>query len=287
MAFVNATGAKLYVEETGEGYPVIFVHELAADCREWQAQVNWFSRYYRCITFNARGYVPSDVPADRSLYGYDFAVEDIAAVMRGLNIDRAHIVGLSMGAYATLCFGMRYPEKASALVVAGAGSGSPPADRAEFVAHSQATAKAFLEQGAAAVAETLGHSPTRIQLLRKDPRGWRQFMEHLREHHPQGMANTLAMYQASRPSLEDFREDLAKLEVPVLLAVGDEDEPCLQTNLFLKKTIPAAGLWICPNTGHAINLEEPAAFNAAVQSFFADAERGRWPRRTTGARDQL
>ena len=65
----------------------------------------------------------------------------------------------------------------------------------------------------------------------------------------------------------------------MLLAVGDEDEPCLQTNLFLKEKIPGAGLWVCPNTGHAINLEEPAAFNAAVFEFLSLAERGQWPSR--------
>ena len=64
-----------------------------------------------------------------------------------------------------------------------------------------------------------------------------------------------------------------------LLAVGDEDLPCLETNLMLKATIPSAGLWVCPNTGHAINLEEPGAFNAQVQEFFSAAERGSWPAR--------
>lgn len=276
MGTVDASGAKLYIEETGTGYPVIFVHEFGADCREWEAQVSWFSRSYRCITFNARGYPPSEVPADRALYGYEYAVADIAAVMRGLDINKAHIVGLSMGAYATLCFGLRHPQKASALVVAGVGSGSPPAQRQAFVEQSEAAAQAFLDEGSAALAQAMGMSPTRVQLLRKDPRGWDKFMQHLRGHDPQGMANTLAMYQARRPSLEDFEKELSTLKLPILLAVGDEDEPCVETNLFLKKTIPSAGLWMSPNTGHAINLEEPAAFNTTVQNFFNEVERGRW-----------
>jgi len=89
------------------------------------------------------------------------------------------------------------------------------------------------------------------------------------------MANTMARYQALRPSLYDFEEQFRTLDVPVLLAIGDEDGPCLQTNLMLKAAIPGAGLWIHPHTGHAINLEEPAAFNAMVESFLADTERGR------------
>lgn len=279
MAVVNASGVKLYVEETGEGYPIIFVHEMAADYREWETQVRWFSRYYRCITFNARGYRPSDVPDDPNLYGYDLAIEDIAAVMHGLNIKKAHIVGLSMGAYATLCFGLRHPEMASALVVASVGSGSPSADREGFIAHHVTAAEQLAEGGAATVvtmAETIGAGPTRIQLLRKDPRSWDQFMQHLREHDAQGMSHTMGMVQGRRPSLEEFEPELAKLDVPVLLIAGDEDDPCLATNLFLKKTVPSAGLWICPNTGHSVNLEEPAAFNAAVQNFLHAAELGRW-----------
>ncbi|HTR34703.1 MAG TPA: alpha/beta hydrolase [Bryobacteraceae bacterium] len=270
MSFVNATGARLYVEETGSGYPVVFVHELYSDCREWEAQVRWFSRGYRCITFNARGYPPSEVPDDSSLYGYQFAVDDISAVMSGLGITRAHIVGLSMGAYAALLFGLKYPHMVSALVAAAVGSGSPAADRAEFVANSEATARAYLEQGAAAVAETVGAGPTRQQLQRKDPRGFESFMRDLREHSAQGMAHTLAQFQAKRPSLQDFQSQFAKLQIPVLLIAGDEDAPCLETSLFLKKTIPNAGLWICPHTGHGVNLEEPAAFNAMVQNFFGE-----------------
>lgn len=126
MPHVDAQGARLYVQETGRGYPIIFVHEFGADHREWETQVRYFSRAYRCITYNARGYPPSDVPEDPELYGWEFSVEDIAAVMRGTGIDRAHVVGLSMGGYAALQFGLRYPGKASAIVAAGAGSGSPP-----------------------------------------------------------------------------------------------------------------------------------------------------------------
>ncbi|HUY26897.1 MAG TPA: alpha/beta hydrolase [Candidatus Binataceae bacterium] len=66
------------------------------------------------------------------------------------------------------------------------------------------------------------------------------------------------------------------MTVPILLVVGDEDEPCLDTNFFLKRTIPSAGLWIVPRTGHAVNLEEPGAFNSAVEEFFGTVERRKW-----------
>jgi pimeloyl-ACP methyl ester carboxylesterase len=277
-SFVNADGVRLYVEETGRGHPLVFVHELNADCREWESQVRWFSRFYRCIAFNARGYPPSDVPGDPSLYGFPLVVHDIAAVMRGLGISQAHVVGSSMGAYAALHFGLMYPGMASSLVIAGVGSGSPPADRAAFVAESEATARAYLEQGAPAVAEIAARTPTRLQLLRKNPRAFEEFLSHLREHSAEGKARTILGYQARRPSLQDYRNEFSGLEIPVLLIAGDEDEPCLETTLWLKRTLPNAGLWICPNSGHAVNLEEPAAFNRTVEDFLSAVQHQRWRR---------
>ena len=281
MPHTTGSGVQLYYEETGVGAPLIFVHEFGADHREWEAQVRYFSRFYRCITYCARGYPPSDVPDDAGAYGWSASVDDLAGIMSGLDIERANLVGLSMGGYTVLQFGLRYPARARAIVAAGAGTGSAPSGRAAWLAGAPAAARAFGEQGMAAVAVAVAHSPTRIQLKRKDPRGWTEFGDHLRGHSEVGMANTMTNYQGKRPSLHDSQTAFAAMTVPVLLAVGDEDEPCLETNLMLKSAIPGAGLWVCPNTGHAINLEEPAAFNAQVDAFFTAVERGCWPLRST------
>ncbi len=278
MSFVNSDGVRLYVEETGSGDPIVFVHELNSDYRGWEAQVRRFSRVYRCITYNARGYPPSDVPGDAAMYGMPFVVHDIATVVRASGQGKAHIVGSSMGAYAALHFGLMYPELARSLVASGVGSGSPASDRAAWVADCEAQARAYLEQGSAAVAEIIGQGPTRVQLLRKDPRGFQEFVAHLGEHSPEGKARTLLGYQARRPSLQDYAKEFSNLRVPVLLAAGDEDAPCLETTLWLKKTIPRAGLWICPHSGHALHLEEPDAFHRELGEFFGAVEHGRWGR---------
>jgi pimeloyl-ACP methyl ester carboxylesterase len=278
MPYVDAVGAKLYFEEHGRGYPIIFVHEFGSDSREWEDQVRYFSRGYRCIAYNARGYPPSDVPEESALYGWEFSVEDIAAVMRGLAIERAHVVGSSMGGYAALQFGLRYPEKASAIVAAAVGSGSLPSQREAWLRETSILARAFLERGPAAMAERIAHSPTRIQLKYKDPKSWQGFVDHLRRHSARGMSNTMAHCRYLRPSLHDLRNQFSEMTGPVLLVVGDEDGPCLETNLMLKSTLPNAGLWICPNTGHAINLEEPFAFNAQIENFLGAVERGSWRR---------
>ncbi len=278
MPYVDAAGAKLYFEEHGQGYPIIFVHEFGSDSREWEDQVRYLSRGYRCIAYNARGYPPSDVPEESALYSWEFSVDDIAAVMRGLAIERAHVVGSSMGGYAALQFGLRYPEKASAIVAASVGSGSLPSQREAWLRETSILARAFIERGPAAMAERMANSPTRIQLKYKDPKSWHGFVDQLRQQSARGMSNTMAHCQALRPSLHDLQDQFTEMTVPVLLVVGDEDVPCLETNLMLKAALRNAGLWICPNSGHAINLEEPAAFNAQVESFLSAVERGSWRR---------
>lgn len=276
MPYASSKGARLYFEETGNGPPIVFVHEFGADLREWEQQVRWFSREYRCIRFNARGYPPSDVPESDDLYGYEHSADDILAVMDELGIERAHIVGLSMGAYATLHFGLRHPARALSLVAAGVGSGAPREHRAEFKEQAEAMARRFLAEGSPTIAKEMGYAGTRVQLLNKDPRGWQEFVQHLSEHSAVGSACTLRRYQALRPSLFDFEAALAACELPTLLVVGDEDDPCLETNLFLKRTMKSSQLWVVPGTGHAVNLEEPAAFNANVQAFLSAVDRGCW-----------
>lgn len=278
MPYVESDGVKLYFEEYGRGYPIIFVHELESDLRSWEAQVRYFSRSYRCIAYNARGYPPSDVPDDPTLYSWETAVRDVGSVLRGLSIPQAHIVGSSMGAYAALVFGLQCPESVSAIVAAGAGSGSLPSDREMWLKKTPGLARALVARGMDAMAERMAHHSTRIQLKAKDPKSWQEFLQRLKQQSARGMSNTLLQVQASRPSLHDFRSDFSQMTIPVLLALGDEDEPCLQTSLMLKTAIPAAGVWICPNAGHAINLEEPAAFNAQVELFLSAVERGSWRR---------
>ena len=120
-------GIRLYYEQTGTGTPIVFVHEFAGDCRSWEPQVRALSRAYRCITYNARGYPPSEVPKEIAHYSQDRARDDIRAVLDALNIDKAHIVGLSMGGFACLHFGIAYGQRARSLVIAGCGSSKPSA----------------------------------------------------------------------------------------------------------------------------------------------------------------
>jgi pimeloyl-ACP methyl ester carboxylesterase len=272
-------GARLAVEETGTGSPVLFIHEFAGDHRSWEPQVRELSRRHRCITYDARGYPPSDVPEAPERYSQGQAVEDAVAVLDHLGIERAHVVGLSMGGFCTLHLGLRHPERARSLVVAGCGYGSHPDQRERWPAESEANAASFETEGSAATAERYMLGPSRVQFQRKDPRGWEESKRWLAEHSAVGSALTLRGVQMRRPSLYDLTDELRRLEVPTLLVTGDEDEGCLEPNLMLKRTISSAALAVLPRTGHACNLEEPALFNRLVRDFLATVEAGRWEAR--------
>ncbi len=269
-------GVMLYYEETGRGFPMIFVHEFAGDHRSWEPQVRHFSRRYRCITFNARGFPPSDVPEDPAKYSQARACADIKAVLDHLEEPQAHVVGLSMGGFATLHFGLEYPKAARALVVGGCGYGAEPERRAQFRGEAEATARFLETSGIEAFVETYALGPTRVQLQNKDPRGWREFSDMLREHSALGSALTMRGVQKERPSLWDLEAAMKEMTVPTLLITGDEDEPCLVPAIFMKRTIRSSGLAILPKAGHAINLEDPDAFNRAVTDFLDLVEAGRW-----------
>ncbi|MCX7154536.1 MAG: alpha/beta hydrolase [Proteobacteria bacterium] len=272
-------GVDLHYESTGEGVPIVFVHEFAGDMRSWEPQVRFFSRRYRTLRFNARGYPPSSVPPDASSYSQNRAVADIIAVMDHAGIARAHIVGLSMGGFATLHLGLQHPGRALSLCVAGCGYGAELAQRERFREEAAACAGLLLEKGMAAFVETYAVGPTRLPFLRSDPLGFAEFKTQFLEHSALGAANTQLGVQRERPSLYSMTDALAKLTVPTLIVNGDEDWPCLQPGLLLKQVIPSAALAVLPNCGHTMNLEAAEDFNRVVDAFLTHAASGRWPQR--------
>lgn len=272
-------GVRLFYEETGTGTPVIFVHEFAGDHRAWEPQMRHFGQRYRAISYAARGYPPSDVPEDVGRYSQVRAADDIKSVLDHLRIAKAHIVGLSMGGFATLHFGFRHPDRALSLCVAGCGYGAEKDQRERFRSEAE-TIAAYLDQhGMAAFAEKYAYGPTRVQFENKDPRGFAEFKKQLGEHSAVGARNTQLGVQRERPSLYDLIDQMKALTVPTLVLTGDEDWPCLQPALLMKQTIPLAALSVMPNCGHTINIEDPDQFNRIVSDFIIQVDAGRWPAR--------
>ena len=271
-------GTRLFYEEAGQGTPVVFVHEYAGDFRTWEPQMRYFSRAHRCVTYSQRGYPPSDVPTDPARYGQDLARDDVVAVMDALKIDKAHVVGHSMGALTALLVGLKYPERCLSVTAAGCGYGSSPDPKIveQTRAASRETARMFETEDFRSAAARYADGATRQTHKHKDPRGFAEFARMLAEHSPVGHALTMRELQAKRPSLWELEGKLKQFSVPLLVLVGDEDDWCVDSSVYLKRTVPTAGLCVIPRSGHTITSEEPAAFNAALADLIANAEAGRW-----------
>jgi pimeloyl-ACP methyl ester carboxylesterase len=271
----SATGPiDLYYEETGQGFPLIWCHEFGGDYRSWEPQVRYFSRRHRVITWNYRGYPPSDVPKEPDAYSVEILVDDLRGLMRHLGIARAHVGGLSLGGGITVNFGIRYPELSESLIICAAGSGT--VGREEFVLNAERQARLYETRGVEAKVENFANTPTRRGFAEKDPRGWAEFLRNVHDHSGLGSALMVRGVMMKRKTIYELEAGLKTIPVPSLIVVGDQDEPCLEPGLFMKRHIPHAGFLVLPMTGHTSNIEEPALFNQHVAEFLTAVESGRW-----------
>src|ERR1700692_3919975 len=268
-------GVHLYFEETGSGRPLILVHEFAGDLRSYEQQMRHFGKRYRAIAFKARGFPPSDVPEHVSSYSQARAADDILAVLDHFGEPQAHVIGLSMGGFATLHFGLRHPQRALSLCIGGCGYGAELDKRDTFRAEADVIAGIIRSEGMPAFAERYAYGPTRVQYENKDPRGHAEFKAMLAGHSAVGSANTQQGVQKERPSLYMLVEEMQRITVPTLIITGDEDWPCLLPGILIKQCIPSAALVGLRTAGPAINLATPAEYNRLGADFLAQVESGR------------
>lgn len=272
MVYVNSDGVRLHAEATGgAGSPIVFVHEFAGDCRNWEQTAAYLGRRHRCVAFNARGYPPSDTPTDPSLYSQRHAVEDIRAVLDHFGFQRAHVVGLSMGGYATANFGIAHPDRVLSLTIVGAGHGSDPTMRETFLKESAAMVERLERQGMAGLGDYM-QSHARGRFKERDPKGFARFLAQLQEHSAVGTALTARGCQLKRKTIYELEEGLRQISAPALIVTGDDDAACIDPALFMKRVMQDARLWIVPRTTHTVNLEEPDLFNRVVGDFIAEVD---------------
>ena len=250
MPDIQSDGARLYYEAVGTGTPIVFLHEFSGDLWSWEKQIQHFSRRYRCVAFNARGYPPSEVPESPSRYSHKHAVDDVAVVMRRLEIGKAPMIGI--------------------------GSGGDPRNAAAFKRDAEARARLYEEGGLAEVLKRLRKADNRIQLKRKNPRAFEDFCRRFMQHSAQGCAHITRRVMARRPSLFSMERALRAMKTPVHVVVGDEDPGALSSGLFMKQVSPAVRLSVLPATGHLVNLEEPDLFHRLTEDFFALVESKKW-----------
>ena len=276
MPTFSSNGVEIYYQVAGEGYPLVMAHEFAGDITSWEPQVNYFSRRYRVITYCHRGYPPSEVPNDPEAYSQDLQVEDLYRLLQYLGIEQAHIGGLSMGGTLTVGFAIAHPEMCRSLVIASAGAGSDSGDRERLVASWQSLSESMMTEGMEKFADGYARGAERLQFLRKDPVGWAKFHAGLAAHSALGSSLTFRGVQMKRKTIYQLEGELQNIRIPTLVMIGDEDGPCVDPAIFMKRNIPGAGLAVFPQAGHTINLEEPELYNRTVSEFLISVEAGKW-----------
>lgn len=276
MPTFSSDGVEIYYQVAGEGYPLVMAHEFAGDITSWEPQVNYFSRRYQVITYCHRGYPPSEVPDDPAAYSQDLQVGDLYRLLQHLGIEQAHIGGLSMGGTLTIGFAIAHPEMCRSLVIASAGAGSDSGDRERLVASWQSLSESMMTEGMEKFADGYARGAERLQFLRKDPVGWAKFHAGLAAHSAQGSSLTFRGVQMKRKTIYQLEKELQLIRIPTLVMIGDEDGPCVEPAIFMKRNIPGAGLAVFPQAGHTINLEEPDLYNRTVSDFLTSVEAGKW-----------
>jgi pimeloyl-ACP methyl ester carboxylesterase len=267
----TADGTSLYYESQGSGPAIIFVHELAGTCHSFDLQVASLKGSYRCITFNARGYPPSDVPSAVDSYSQDIAASDIGAVLDAAGEKDAHVMGVSMGSAAALQFTIAHPGRVRSAILCSIGSGSD-AKPDEYVANMEAMATRVEKNGMDQIRQNFTASPARQKLKEKSPAEYQKFLADLERFSVQGLTNTMRGVQKRRPPLYAHKDQIAALRVPALVVLGGIDQGCEKPSHFLAETLPGARLEILPNTGHGVNIEEPDRVNRMVAEFVGAVE---------------
>ncbi|MCP9483292.1 alpha/beta hydrolase [Shimia sp. CNT1-13L.2] len=268
--FQSADGLTLYYEDTGAGTPILFVHEFGGDYRSWHLQVPVLAQKFRCITFSARGFHPSAIPEDRARYGQTFSTGDVLALMDHLGVERAHVVGTSMGSFTSLDFALTYPDRVLGVTLVGNSSG--PRDEAErvhyretWIGHEVALRETRGGQGAV---EVLEDDPAYQSFQKNQPEHWAIYANNLRGQSASGAVHVLSTVHWSRRSLFEDTERLKAFDRPVLLVTGDEDYYLVgETNAFLQDILPHATWHRFPGTGHLVNIERAEVFNQLLSDF--------------------
>lgn len=259
----NLNGIRMRYEDVGAGSAVLLLHAFPLSGAMWRQQVEALRDSYRVIAPDLRGFGGSDAPPGP--YPMEQLADDTAALLEYLGVERATIVGLSMGGYIALAFWRRHRDKVAALVLADTRAG---ADSEEGRAGREANARLAEEQGAGAIADKLIPglvAPGAGQAVRDELRAL------ITANSSTGIAGALRGMAARA----DSSADLTGIAVPTLVIVGAEDglTPVAEANL-LHQGIAGSSVAQVPEAGHLSNLEQPEVFSRLLRAFLDRAMAG-------------
>ena len=265
MARVRVNGIQLAYDEAGTGRALVFVHAYPMGRKMWQPQVAHFLNGYRVIAYDCRGFGDSDAPREAAVYSQGQSVEDLRGLLAALEIQRAAVVGLSMGGNVALHLALTHPTLVAGLVICDTGAGSD--DPAQFKTVTEGWAAAADAGGIEGFAAAILRHPIFAGFAARGPAEAAAIRGMITSHPAHGVAHTARRTLANRPSIFALEEKLRALPVPALILVGEKDLPCLAPSTYMQERIPNALLHVMQGCGHFNNLERPAEFNAVIDAY--------------------
>lgn len=249
MPHIDRDGVRIFYEDHGRGPAVLLSHGYSATTAMWRGQVDAFAGDYRLITWDMRGHGQSDSPDDPAEYSEAKTVADVASILEACGEERAVIGGLSLGGYVSLAFHVAHPEMTRALMLFDTGPGyRNPNTRAAWNETAEERARNFEQRGLDALG---GGNEVRVAQHR----------------------SAAGLARAARGLLAQFDDrvinSLPEIAVPTLIVVGANDQPYLAGTDYMANKIPGARKVVIDDAGHSSNIDQPAAFNAAVREFLA------------------
>ncbi|MDX2006299.1 MAG: alpha/beta fold hydrolase [Meiothermus sp.] len=255
--FAEVNGTRLYYESAGEGTPVVLVHGFTLDTRMWDDQFLPLTHHFRAIRYDMRGFGQSGLPSEP----YSHA-DDLKALMEHLEVEQAHLIGLSKGGAVVLDFALTHPNCALSLTLIDGGLNGlkwSPEGSARFALVWQrareggipAAKESWLAHPFFVPAHRQPGVVARLEQIVSDYSGW----HFLNKNPERGLEPPAA-------------ERLAELKMPLLLMVGEHDTPdLLQAGEFIAQQVPQARHLLLRGVGHMANMEAPELVNAALLEF--------------------
>lgn len=247
MPYLDRDGVKIFYEAEGDGPPVLLSHGYSATSRMWDEQVAHLKDRYRVIRWDFRGHGESDYPDDQGAYSEAATVADMAAILDACDVDRAVVGGLSLGGYMSLAFNLKHAARVQALMLFDTGPGfKKDAARDTWNERAMERADRLETDGLAA----LSSSREVLSSRHRDATGLARAARGMLTQWDAGVINSLPA-----------------VAVPSLVLVGADDTPFLGATEYMAGKIPQSTHVVIPDAGHAANLDQPAAFNRAVDAF--------------------
>lgn len=260
MPTLHINGINLSYTEQGQGAPLLFLHGLGSRGEDWAFQAPFFAARYRVITADMRGHGESDKPPGP--YSVPMMTDDVIGLLDALQIDSAHIVGLSMGGMIAFQLVVDRPERVRSLVIANSGPALVPRNASEWLRIQQRLALAQMfgpSRTGQFLSKRLFPKPEQSYLREQFITRWSQ--------------NDRDAYLAALRAIVGWSvaERIAEIRCPVLVVSGDRDYTPLDAKREYTGRIPSAQFLLVEDSGHATPIDQPEQFNNAVLGFL---ERG-------------